>query len=193
MKEKPNKNLLEMFEVADLRYLDCLDGGATPVGFHEKIFESLKEKLPMAKPEEQDTLEVQLVEDEYGESIEVVLLNSRYVCEPEEGLEIWGGNSEDKDDCPDGSYNVNWYGYQKYYGITGLNRDKLLLNKVVITDEAWKYITEVHPDKEIEHIVFSIVLELTFYGFTESECQDFWDELDQRRNFKEDEDELWRI
>ena len=150
----------------------------------------IEELLSFEPSEEQQTIELVLVKNdflnEYEDWVKVLIQNNDYVKEPPENLKIWGGK-EDENDCPDGHYNVNWRGYNKHYGISGLDRNKLLDNPIEIEQDAFEFL-----DRRIEAVVGEILHELTFQGFLEEDCKEFWDEMNERvKNTKKEDYLSW--
>ena len=108
--------------------------------------------------------------------IDVAMKNSKFVEDPEEGLSAWGGSSKDKDDCPEGSYNCNWEGYQRVYGLSGIDLLPLLDGQIFFADQET---ADKLKDKDID-ILAAILYEFTFYGFSHASRQEFVDELKER-------------
>jgi hypothetical protein len=152
-----------------------------------RMIYELIEKIDIADPEDQYTLYVDLVKADDDiltdeDYIDVKIKNEKFVEPYPIGLKPWGGNEDYKNDCPDGHYNVNWYGYQEVYGITGIDRQKYLLNDIIITDAAREWILEEEflEDCELDDYVFAeIVWELSFYGILEEKCQKIWNDIEE--------------
>ena len=112
-------------------------------------------------------------ENDFEEYLECHFINKKFEGHPQKDLKFWGGNGDDKNDCPEGHYNVNYNGYQEYFGMGMTDWDKLLDLNVVIRDN-------VPEDMTPEKIVGEIMWELTFNGFTQEKMVEFRDDLQQR-------------
>ena len=98
--------------------------------------------------------------------IDVSLTNPNFEHLPDYSLKPWGGSSDSKNDCPDGYYNVNYDGYQKFFAVGNVN---------------WGEFSNMEVVSEIgvpDHVIAAEILwELTFYGFSEKDQDEFWDGL----------------
>jgi len=101
--------------------------------------------------------------------INVSLLNSEYESEPPSNLAPWGGSSDNKNDCPEGYYNLNYKGYQKRYGISGQYWTEFVNMEIVNNDNL-----------DDSDLLAEILWELTFHGFTEKVSTEFWEEMGRR-------------
>lgn len=109
---------------------------------------------------------------------DVRLLNSRFVEEyPNDNNKYWGGKEEDKHDCPDGFYNINWYGYQKYYAIGWSNFESFVFEDVLVEEKCFELL-----EHDIHKVMAHITLELTFYGINQEERHKFEDKIKSRSN-----------
>jgi len=161
-----------------------------------KMIYELIDKIDIADPENQYTLYVDLVEskdDMFSDEdyIDVKIKNDKFVEHYPTDKEAWGGKSDDKNDCPDGHYNVNWDGYQEFFAISGTEREKYLLNDIIVTKEAENHILDqpyIYNSDLDDYIVAEILWELSFYGIMEDKCKNLWDEIKEEvDNIKEDD------
>ena len=116
---------------------------------------------------------VKLITEKWGDYVgetymEFTIKNNDFIRDPEPNLEPWGGG-EDENDCPEGHYNCNWRGYQREYGIAGLDRAKFAWGKFILDDSVVNH--------DIEEILAEFLWELTFEGFLEKDSQKFWDDI----------------
>lgn len=149
------------------------------VDARQAYVEAISEILTMKPAAKQSTLFVELRkadvlnEEDY---INVNIINPDFVTEPDADIKLgllpWGGNDEDRADCPEGHYNVNWRGFQRYYALSGLNRSEIIEAPIEVSDEAYEYL-----ERNFERIIAEIIYELTFYGYTEKSSTEFWDKL----------------
>ena len=101
--------------------------------------------------------------------------NPSFIENPKDNLKPWGGKNKEKNDCPEGHYNVNWDGYQEFHGISGIDLQDDLDCPVYFLND----ITSEKLKTE-EEAVAHILREFTFYGFTEKSVNKFWDEIKER-------------
>jgi len=105
----------------------------------------------------------------------VLCKNPNFIENPKDNLRAWGGKNEEKNDCPEGCYNVNWDGYQEFYCISGIDlQDDLDCPVYFLNDITLEKL------KTEEEVVAHILWEFTFYGFTEKSVNEFWDETKRR-------------
>ena len=117
---------------------------------------------------------VKLVTEKWGDYVgetymDFTIKNNKFVRDPEPNLKPWGGKEDDENDCPDGHFNCNWYGHQRVYGTSGLNRAKYAWGKFILDDSVVNH--------DIEEILAEFLWELTFEGFLEKDSQKFWDDI----------------
>lgn len=101
--------------------------------------------------------------------IDVDLINPGYEGPPSEDLKPWGGDHEKKDDCPEGHFNVNWDGYNEYFGMGFTEWTELIDSPITKPDDvSW------------EEALAAFLWELTFYGWTWEKQKEVRDEIDGR-------------
>ena len=140
-------------------------------GYERAINELLSLTPPPRK--EQHTIEILYYSNENDPFVEVCLRNDYFVQKPPDRQKYrpWGGNENDKHDHPTGHYNVNWIGYQDYLQLDKAKRSQLLTKKISIDPLAWEICS-----KSYLNVCVEILYELVFYGFTEKESIEFWNE-----------------
>ena len=131
------------------------------------------ELLSFDSCDEPDTLVVDYIKDDFddGYYYHISLLNPNYEA-PDEGLKPFGGKWNDKSNAPEGHYNWNCDNCNETFAIDGKNRDRIAFGKFILTDAA-KNITFVE-------LVAEFLWELTFNGWTESQSNDFWEDMVER-------------
>jgi hypothetical protein len=107
--------------------------------------------------------------------IDINMNNPDFVELPDYSLSPWGGNDDDKTDCPLGYYNVNWKGYIKRYGLGATPFENLVFNDIEVTEQALEFLSG-----NIHSIMAEVVYELTVYGFTKEDRQSLFDMLHAR-------------
>ena len=100
--------------------------------------------------------------------LDVVFVNPNYVAPPE-GAKPWGGKSDDRHDAPEGYYNLNWGNYNQYFG-AGLTPWVEMIDSTV----------EKPDNISWEESLATILYEMTFYGWTSNQIEEFRQELDDR-------------
>jgi hypothetical protein len=128
----------------------------------------LKDILNEKKIENNNNLILTLV----NEDVYVHILNKNFVEEPDYSKKMWGGNFEDKNDCPEGHININWDGYQKYYAVGWKDFQNIIFNEILIEDDCWEKI-----DRNIHKAMAEVTFELTFYGIESKERKMFDDKI----------------
>ncbi len=101
--------------------------------------------------------------------------NPNFIEESPKELKFWGGNFKDKNDCPEDHCNVNWDGYQKFYGISGEDLQNSLDTPVYVENEVI-----LEKLKNEEEAVAHILWEFTSHGFTEKSVSKFWGKVKER-------------
>lgn len=132
---------------------------------------AVKELLSFPKCDNGHELLVDYITDEDDSYIEVKQINPDFIKDPPKNLKQWGGKENDEFDCPDGYYNINWYGYQKFYAITGIERNKYAYSKIKLTDRLKNHVID------FELIIAEIILVLTYEGILEKDSKLFWDNI----------------
>lgn len=140
---------------------------------------TINELLSFEPSDKHQIIELVLIEnDPFNDNeswINVLIKNDKFIKNPPENLKIWGGNSNDEGDCPEGHYNINWNGYQKHFGISGIERAKMLDSPIEIERNAFEFL-----NRRIEAVIGEIIFECTFNGFLEKDCEKFWEEIKSR-------------
>jgi hypothetical protein len=159
---------------------------------YSKTVNELIEFIEIADVENQDTVIIRLEEDFFDKEkyICVSILSSKYVEEPPADKKSWGGNEEDKDDCPEGHYNINWYGYQKMYAMSGMQREKLLLNDVIVGDDVYEFLKNkgISEENYDDYLFAEFLFELTFQGYVQRRSEEFWNEMKDRSESETEQD-----
>jgi len=137
--------------------------------FIKETYESLNKQV---QAEDKYDFLLQEKEGDFGgeKYIHVSLINPKYVEDPDPSLRVWGGNSEDRNDCKEGSYNCNWVGYQKYFA-PGPTWNEFIESEIII-DKTCEHLTEVE-------VLAEILWEITFYGSTQEKVEEFFNALER--------------
>jgi hypothetical protein len=115
------------------------------------------------------SMQDEMFSDDDEKYIDVCLRNLNYI-KPDDGLKPWGGSCEDKDDAPDGHYNINHNDYNERFAIHLPWR--LLVSLEVDFDESVE-------GMELEKLMAEFIWEITFDGFEENSYQKLRNQLDQ--------------
>ena len=137
---------------------------------YSKTIDELLEKIPV---ESNYKIYVNNQKDWHdgSEYIDVSLLNLKFEGVPPVNLKPWGGNSENKNDCPDGTYNVNYDGYNQYMGIGNISWAEFINMEIV---------NVLNLPNEL--LLSEILWEFTFFGYTENKQSKFWKEMKDDAN-----------
>lgn len=145
----------------------------------------IHEVISSNKPDEVKTLVVKkTVTSEHGfypvggeeEYIDILIKNEKFVeSPPNDTLKPWGGEHDKKDDCPEGHYNLNWEGYNEYFGTGWLDHEKIWHGPIEVDDNAWEMLNE-----SIHEVMANVLYELTFYGYTTKVRNEFAEDMDRR-------------
>lgn len=114
--------------------------------------------------------------------IDICLLNLNF--EPfDESLKPWGGKSDDKNDAPDGYFNINYKNHSKYYSMSFMPWRIIVNLEVEIDDSICEH------GISMDTLLAEALYELTFEGFTESSYLETKNEI-KRRIDNESEEEF---
>lgn len=95
--------------------------------------------------------------------VDVLIENKDFVCDPPLYKKLWGGNSQEQFDCPEGYYNINWYGYNRYFAFYPSN-DNVYHQKIKLSEKAFDFL-----DQNIHKLMAAILYEDTFFGFNKGD------------------------
>jgi len=104
----------------------------------------------------------------------ITYLNPDFECDPPDNLKVYGGDVNFKNDCPKGHYNVNYRGYNQYFGISREKRCQFYGGEIHFLN------CSIDNFYGNEGLLACIVYELTFYGWDESNADDFFDKIDKQ-------------
>lgn len=197
------KSIIELIQTADLnKVFGFLTEKSTyphedPPTYNEillsysKTINELVSFIDKADKNDQDKIIVSVTKkDKFNEEdyISVYIENADFDEHPPKDLMPWGGDSDVKNDCPEGYYNCNWNGYHDLFGMCGKDRHKLLFKPIGVTSDVYEFLkNEGIPEKNYDEYIFAEVLfEITFYGFLEEKADKFWKDMEERVEEAED-------
>lgn len=102
--------------------------------------------------------------DESGYFYLTVRLKNKYYVPPPSGFKPYGGESNDEGDVPQGEYyNINCDRYSKYFAIGPF----------------WEQYVDLKLSSTYSDLIAisGFLYELTFHGFSQKECQDFFKDI----------------
>lgn len=118
--------------------------------------------------EDKEALKLGFAEPDDDPYWSVSILNRGFE-EPPKDLKPWGCTGDDLP--PEGYYDCNDLKYSKFFAVTGIPWNELVHKEVIVN---------CNRDFDINEIVAALIFEITFWGYTQEQCEEFLNEIKGR-------------